>query len=278
MGSDSEIVAMRAAGVGTWTMLWPVLVIGALVTAGTTYIQLVEAPQATRDLKRAAVESALRKLESPVEPRTFNTEIPGYVIYVRDGDKATGSWGRVFIYSKQPDKSVRVVTARSGRIDSSGNVSELVLHDAVATKIPGETETDKNSYVVERLAQLRLSINTGRSELTSRLNGNELEPDEMNWQQLRSQASSEAGPAQLAAKRTLHRRLALSVSPLVFRIAGGRTRATGRRGGTGNWILLAIAIPGRLLPVSLLESLSRAGVSVPVGRRCVDQRRLDDLP
>ena len=25
MGSDSEIVAMRAAGVGTWTMIWPAL-------------------------------------------------------------------------------------------------------------------------------------------------------------------------------------------------------------------------------------------------------------
>ena len=43
MGSDSEIVAMRSAGVGTWTMLWPVLVIGLLVTGATTYIQLVEA-------------------------------------------------------------------------------------------------------------------------------------------------------------------------------------------------------------------------------------------
>ncbi len=109
------------------------------------------------------MESALRKLESPVEPRTFNTEIPGYVIYVRDGDKATGSWGRVFIYSQQADKSVRVVTARSGRIDSSGDVSELVLQDAVATKLPAEAAADK-SYVVESLEQLRLSINTGRSE------------------------------------------------------------------------------------------------------------------
>ena len=80
MGSDSEIVAMRSAGVGTWTMLWPVLLIGLVVTGATTYIQLVEAPRATRDLKRAAVEGALKKLEAPVEPRTFNTEIPGYVI------------------------------------------------------------------------------------------------------------------------------------------------------------------------------------------------------
>ena len=77
MGSDSEIVAMRAAGVGTWTLLWPVLLIGLVVTAATAYIQLSEAPRAARDLKRAAVEAALRKLESPVEPRTFNTEIQG---------------------------------------------------------------------------------------------------------------------------------------------------------------------------------------------------------
>ena len=35
MGSDSEIVAMRAAGVGTWTLLWPVLIIGLLVTVAT---------------------------------------------------------------------------------------------------------------------------------------------------------------------------------------------------------------------------------------------------
>src|SRR5204862_4198508 len=28
MGSDSEIVAMRAAGVGSWTMIWPALLVG----------------------------------------------------------------------------------------------------------------------------------------------------------------------------------------------------------------------------------------------------------
>src|SRR6267142_652589 len=85
MGSDSEIVAMRAAGVGTWTMLWPVLALGLIVTAASFYINMKEAPQAARGLRRAAILGALRKLDSPVEPRAFTTEIPGYVIYVRDG-------------------------------------------------------------------------------------------------------------------------------------------------------------------------------------------------
>lgn len=264
MGSDSEIVAMRAAGVGTWTMLWPVLAIGILVAAATTYIQLVEAPRAARDLKRAAVEAALRKLESPVEPRTFNTEIPGYVIYVRDGDKTTGAWGRVFLYSQQPDGSTRVVTARSGRIDSSGNVSELVLRDAVATKLPAATENQKHSYVVESLDQLRLSINTGRAELMSRLSENEIEPDEMDWQQLRNYSSLGTARQQAATQRTLHRRLALSLSPIVFALLGGALGLRVRRGGKGIGVLLAIAILVVYYLISLLgEGLSRAG-SVPV--------------
>src|SRR5882762_7764156 len=153
MGSDSEIVAIRAAGVGTWSLLWPALIIGLLATGATTFLHFKEAPQAARDLRLAALQGALRKLDSPVEPRTFNTEIPGYVIYVRDGDKSLGTWGRVFIYAQQPDGSTRVVTARSGRIDSSNDRSELVLSDAVAMKIP-KPEGAQHDYVVERLDQL----------------------------------------------------------------------------------------------------------------------------
>ncbi len=32
MGSDSELVAMRAAGVSTWRMLWPALALGLIAT------------------------------------------------------------------------------------------------------------------------------------------------------------------------------------------------------------------------------------------------------
>src|SRR2546430_1677983 len=205
MGSDSEIVAMRAAGVGTWGLLWPVLLIGLLATLATTFLHMKEAPQAARDLRRAALQGALRKLESPVEPRTFNTEVPGYVIYVRDGDKAQGSWARVFIYAQQRDGSTRVVTARSGRIDSSGEKSELVLNDAVAMKIPSAGSTEHN-YVVERLDQLRIAIDTGRAALVDRLTQKEARADELDWNELRRQSRSDSVAERREAQRTLHRR------------------------------------------------------------------------
>src|SRR5882762_12032403 len=105
MGSDSELVAMRAAGVSTWRMLWPALALGLIATAATFELNLKEAPRAQQQLKSVAVRSALYKLDSPVEPRTFTTDIPGYVIYVRDGDKDRGEWGRVFIQSQEGDHS-----------------------------------------------------------------------------------------------------------------------------------------------------------------------------
>lgn len=256
MGSDSEIVAIRAAGASTWSLLWPVLLIGLLATFAATFLHMREAPQAARDLRRAAVQGALRKLDSPVEPRTFNTEIPGYVIYVRDGDKSQGLWGRVFIYAQQADGSTRVVTARSGRIDSSGEKSELVLSDAVAMKIPS-AESAERSYVVERLDQLRIAINTGRGALIERLSQKEMQAEELDWNDLKQQAHSNSIDERREAERTLNRRLALSAAPFVFALFGGLLGLRVRRGGRGAGVLLSLAVVILYYLISLLgESLA----------------------
>ncbi len=257
MGSDSEIIAMRAAGVGTWSLLWPALLIGLVATGGTTFLHLKETPQAARDLRRAALQGALRKLDSPVEPRTFNTEIPGYVIYVRDGDKTQGSWGRVFIYAQLPDGSTRIVTARSGRIDSSNEKSELVLSDAAAMKIP-QPDSAEHSYVVERLDQLRITINTGRAELLERLSQKDLQTEELDWNDLQQQAHSESSEQRREAERAINRRLSLSVAPFVFALFGALLGMRVRRGGRGAGILLSLAVVIVYYLVSLFgESLAR---------------------
>ena len=256
MGSDSEIIAIRAAGVGTWSLLWPALLIGLAATGTTTYLHFKEAPQAARDLRVVALQGALRKLDSPVEPRTFNTEIPGYVIYVRDGDKSQGTWGRVFIYAQQPDGSTRVVTARSGRIDSSNDRSELVLSDAVAMKIPPAGA--QRDYVVERLDQLRITINTGRAALLESFSQKDVQSEELNWSELRQQLASGALDERREAQRTINRRLALSSAPLVFALFGGLLGMRVRRGGRGAGVLLSIAVVVVYYLTTLLgESLAR---------------------
>src|SRR5688572_21317217 len=279
MGSDSEIVAMRSAGVGSWTMIWPALLIGLLLSGATTWLHLKEAPEAARDLERIALEGALAKLDSPVEPRTFST-LPRYVIYVRDADKALGTWGRVFIFA-QRDNTDQVYTARSGRIDSSGEQSELVLSDVLAAKFPVANEENQNappvrdpggplnndgqtSYVVERFEQLRFSINTGRADIVQRLNKRDTNTDAMDWADLRERTRTGSVAQQREAARVLNRRAALSIAPFVFALIGAALGLRVRRGGRSVGVLLSLIVVIVYYLLSLLgESLARAGTMSP---------------
>ena len=281
MGSDSEVVAMRSAGVGSWTMIWPALLIGLLLSGATTYLHLKEAPEAARDLDRIALEGALAKLDSPVEPRTFSA-LPRYVIYVRDADKALGTWGRVFIFAQENDGKNRVFTARSGRIDSSGEKSELVLSDVLATKFPTTNESvlntdappdeapgplsddEKNAYVVERFDQLRFSINTGRADIVQRINKRDTNADSMDWRELRGRLNSDDVKERREAARILNRRAALSIAPFVFALIGAALGLRVRRGGKSVGVLLSLIVVIVYYLISLLgESAARAGTMSP---------------
>jgi LPS export ABC transporter permease LptF/LPS export ABC transporter permease LptG len=264
MGSDSELVAIRAAGVSTWRIVWPALALGLIATAATFELNLKEAPRGQQQLKSVALRSALYKLESPVEPRTFTSDIPGYVIYVRDGDKARGEWGRVFIQKQEADRSTVLYTARSGRIDSSDEKSELVLRDGMRTRLPSPEARDQ-SYPQERLDDLRVALNTGRGNLLARMRKSDSDPDQMEWSDLRRKIAQSTGPEKREATMILHKRLAFSLSPLVFSLFGSALALRLRRGGRGFGVLISLLIMLIYYLVTLGgDQMARTGSLPPV--------------
>jgi LPS export ABC transporter permease LptF/LPS export ABC transporter permease LptG len=264
MGSDSELVAMRAAGVSTWRMLWPALALGLIATAATAELNLKEAPRAQQQLKSVIIRSALYKLDSPVEPRTFTGDIPNKVIYVRDGDKSRGEWGRVFIQSIQPDHSTMLVTARVGRIDSSAETSELVLQNAMQTRLPSPEARDQ-SFVVERLDLLRIVLNTGRGSLLAKMEKEESGPDEMGLAELRQFISQSDGAAKRDASIIFHKRLAFSLTPFVFSLFGAALALRMRRGSRGFGVLVSLLVLLIYYLVTLGgDQMARAGSLPPL--------------
>ncbi|HEV8588922.1 MAG TPA: LptF/LptG family permease [Pyrinomonadaceae bacterium] len=259
MGSDSELVAMRAAGVSRWQIVAPAVLVGLIATAASLQVNLNEVPRAQQQLRNIAARAALYKLDSPVEPQTFTTDIPGYVIYVREGDKSRGQWGGVFIQSREADGSTRLVTARSGRIDSSEEKSELVLSDAVQTKLP-PPDAANQQYVVERLTQLRILFNTGRNDLLARLHNAEMKSDEMAFSELRNFISQSSGAEHREAVFVLHKRLALSLSPLIFSFFGAALAMRLRRGSRGFGALVSLLVMAAYyLLIIAGEQMARAG-------------------
>ena len=275
MGSDSELVAMRSAGVGTWQMLWPLLLIGSLLAAASLHVNMEMAPESARSLRDVSTRAMLYKLDSPVEPRSFSVigarenqsaDTPVYVIYVRDGDRQSGQWGRVFLHTENKDGSIRIVTARSGRIDSGGEKSELVLTDVALTTLPGVNAWGRGEYATERLEQSRIVLETGRKKLLDSLRqGDEATKlSEMGWSELSAYAASKSGLEGREASTLLHKRLALSLSPLLFAFLGATLGMRVRKGGRGIGVLLSVL---SMLAYYLLllagEQMARAGTVSP---------------
>jgi len=267
LGSDSELIAMRAAGIGTWRIDSAVLLIGLSCTLLTIYIGFEVAPKATALMRQAASKVALSRLESPIQPHTFNTEIPGKVVYVRDGDKTQGHWGRVFIHWQDGGQDIRLVTARQGRLDITGDQTEMVLTDAVVTTLPSSPESAKNTprqIVTESSAQLRVRLNTGRNALLKKLRERRIEFDELTWQEALDRVGSTTGPERRTLVISLHKKLALCCAPLAFALLGiglgGRTRRVRR----GQAVLMSL---GAMLLYYLIllagEQLSRNNTIPP---------------
>jgi LPS export ABC transporter permease LptF len=239
MGSDSELVALRAAGVSHLRLTVPILIFGALISTFALLDGFIFAPKAAQSLRQVLYRATLDKLESPIQPHTFNTQMAGKVVYVRDGDQSLGEWERVFISWQDPGGELRLITARKGRLDTGGEQTELVLSDAIVTTIPTADSTSPERLVTEHSDQLRLKINDGRAALADQL---EREPDEeeLGFSGLINKTSKGSWKERRDATSSLHRRLALGLTALPFALLGIGLGGRARRGGRAFGAVLSL--------------------------------------
>ncbi|MGE3466587.1 MAG: LptF/LptG family permease [Pyrinomonadaceae bacterium] len=259
MQGDSELIAIRAAGIGGLQIALPIMLLGVVLSAFAFLVNLRGVPIAATLVRNVALETAIKKLESPLEPGVFNTEVAGYTIYVRGGDIATGRWKDLFIYSEdKANNSLRLITSSDGRVDTSGQRSELVLENAVVTTLPAIPAEGK--YVSESIGEVRLAIRTARSDLIEKLGRSELSPEELGLQQLSDYAAGKTGKERIEAEILQNRRLLLSFAPLLFCLLGTTIVLRLNRGGRNFGILLALAVlVGFFLLAFLGEQVARSG-------------------
>jgi LPS export ABC transporter permease LptF len=266
MQGDSELTAIRAAGVGNFQITLPVLVLGVVLSLFAFFINLYGVPFAARVVRTVAMQTAIYKLESPIEPGVFNTEVAGFTIYVKDGDLTDGKWKNIFIYNEdEKTGTTRLITSSNGRIDSTDQLSELVLENAVASTFTKNGNQQK--YVSENIGEARFAIKTKRGELIQKLSSSEISPEELGLAQLSDYAGQKEGRERTEAQILWQRRIILSLTPLIFCLLGTAMmlRFSGRGRGFGIFVALISLIAYYLLAF-LGEQLARTGkISVFAG-------------
>lgn len=256
-----EITAAMAAGNGPLQIVIPIALFGLVVSAFAFSVNSFGLPAAAAMVRSVATQSAIRKLEDPIEPGVV-TEMAGLTVYVDEGDIEKGTWKRIMIFSdSNPDKRVRLITANSGRLDVSGDRSELVLERALVTTFPGTAE---NKFAVETAGEVRFGVQTGRETLVKRLSEVNLTPEELGIFELSSYAAERDGEEKIEARLIQQRRILLSAAPVLFSILGTFVALRVRRRGRGVGVLVSLGIlVGFYLLTFLGEQLARTG-TVPI--------------
>ncbi|MEP6850656.1 MAG: LptF/LptG family permease [Acidobacteriota bacterium] len=259
MQGDSELIAIRAAGVGNFQITVPIVVLGILLSVFAFFVNLKGVPFAARMVRSVALQTAIKKLESPIEPGVFNSEVAGYTIYVKGGDLQTGKWKNIFIYNEDDVNGlVRLITSTNGRIDVTGESSELVLENATVSSFPKAIGQGK--FISENIGEVRFAIKTRRAELIEKLSSAEGTPEELGLSDLANYAQNKQGSDRVEAEILWQRRIILSLTPLLFCLLGSAMLLRFNRGGRGFGIFLALGgLIGYYLFAFLGEQLARTG-------------------
>ena len=140
LSADSEITAMRAAGISVWRLARPVVLLGVAGTALGLYMNFEAMPRARTQYQRELAETVRSNPLSFIVPRTFIRDFSDRVIYV--GDKQGNVLKEVWVWELDSQQRVQyLVRAASGRIDYDADDNALLI---TLTQAQVETRSTAN--------------------------------------------------------------------------------------------------------------------------------------
>lgn len=125
LSADSEVTAMRAAGISMTRVARPVLILAVLCAAAGLYINFESMPWARQQYHREFAEAVRRNPMSFIQEKTFIRDFKGCVIYV--GERRGAVLRDIWIWELDGQRRVRrLVRAESGRLDYDDATNSLL--------------------------------------------------------------------------------------------------------------------------------------------------------
>jgi LPS export ABC transporter permease LptF/LPS export ABC transporter permease LptG len=232
MSTDGEVIAMRAAGVSSRTVIAPVLTFGLLATILTGTASLWLTPRSFRRSTEIINKVGAEQLTADIQPRVFDEQFPNKILYV--GDVKSGPvavWKNVFLADLTPPEQrtmglrdraqgPRITVAREAIAvpDPAHNRVQLSLRNASSHEVDKEGAADDSVY---RTGEQALDASpTAETRPTFRA---------MNTGELKHY--SRTGADWIEARIELHRRMAYPLACLTLALVGIPLGISSRKGG-----------------------------------------------
>jgi LPS export ABC transporter permease LptG/LPS export ABC transporter permease LptF len=251
LASDSEIIAMRASGLGIGYFVR----VASIVAAGGTLLGLINslyvAPRANQAI--LAMEKALASQASyEIQPRVFDEDFRNYVLYVQDPRSGTGAakWRQVFLADVTDPFAPKITTAASATVVSDSAQGLLIRlrngteHETVAGQPQQYNISTFDTTDLVFAASQQSEGHLGRMDTPIYA---------MPMNELRRHIRTPEGKRFLIE---LHKRFAYPAACLVLMLVGVPLGVTSRRGGKSSALVATIAL------VVVYYSLTLIGIAL----------------
>ena len=238
LAADSEVTAMRASGIGVWSFVRVVGLVGLAAWGISLANSLYFAPRATAAWMSLEKSLANAQASYEVQPRVFYEDFKNYVLYVQDVRAAAGaaSWRGIFLADVSDPNAPRITTAdRATVVNGPNQVMTMRLRDGT------EHQTDDsqpNNYTVSTFAQTDLPLQAG-SQSDVRLGHSDTPILAMGNRELLARTHGSNGRLY---EIEFQKRLAYPAACLVLMLVGVPLGIASRRGGKSAGFVLTIAL------------------------------------
>src|SRR4051812_539067 len=274
MSADNEIVAMRAAGVSSATIVRPVLLFSFFAFALTAVASLWLTPLCLHLETMVARNFAAAQLTGEIESRIFNEQFPNTVLYVDDvtavGKQVT--WHKVFIADTTPADELQQQGKNRGEGPRIIVAREAIPHaDAVNNRIildmrdVRSSETDKDGKVITTAAPTQLEVLQAQKQEELQLNKTVQEMDTGPlYRRVYRSPKALSHEEYVDAAIELHQRFALPLACMLLGLVGVPLGISSRKGGrSGAFVITVLIAFIYYLSFITLIGLARKG-SLPV--------------
>ncbi len=272
LSADSEITAMRAAGIGVVRIARPVFILAVLGAAAALYANFESMPWSRVQYHREFAVALRANPLSFIVPKTFIRDFKGLVVYVEQRDP-DDTLHHVSIWKL--DNQSRVISsarADSARIvfDDANNSVVLVLYRPVVTEPNGDNPEDvvdkaPSVQTIQQLNDVRLSLDRYLAQNVFHVKPEWLSYNEL--QQRRAELAAEPVPAgkrkesaiaQMKLAIIFNEKVNLSIAVFAFAfVAVPLGIKVSRRETSANLGVAVLLVLGFYLLITVVKSLDQ---------------------
>ena len=252
LAADSEVTAMRAAGMGAGTFVRIVSLFVVMAWVLALVNNVVVAPRSAAALARLQERLKSSQASFEVQPRVFYEDFKDYVLYVQDASSLQGGarWRGVFLADISNPQAPKITQAQSGVVVSEGR-DKLRLHLENGSSHETVPRTPEQ-YAISQFAETDIPIQLPEVQNPAVV----VAPvSEVPTNRLLALAAGQSPERQRSYRIEFHRRMALPTACIVLALVGIPLGISAKRGGKSTGFVLTIAL------VFLYYFLSLAGMS-----------------